>query len=671
MTNGQPNPLLKHIRKIVAAQTFRDLSDRELLVCFVDQHDEAAFAALVERHGSMIFGVCRRVLRSVHDAEDACQATFLVLARKAGSIRKKDSLGSWLHGVAFRVASDLKKRLARRQRGSAAADDVSGKDTVTEVTLREAQAALDEELQRLSENYRAPLILCYMEGKARDEAAQELGWKPGLLKSRLERGRELLRSRLISRGIAPSVALLSAVFAESASATMSPTLALATVKAAPLVALGKAMSGTVIPTNVVSLMEGVLKTMFLTKLKTMTAVLVAVAVLLPGARLVRLPALAAEPQPPAKAEKPAAREGDKPQAAPKPIVVKEDAYLKRVAWSQDGEVVATIGTTNEVVENGDEKSLVPSDTVKLWDPRTGKLKGSVPVEKHTSISALAFSPDKETVVIASGRPDERENPEVRLLDAKTLKLNHMVSDVSFGRVFRWSAVAFSPDGKRLALAGRDEGGYCVKLWDVKNKKLIGATKGGERLLADPTVVPPERKTDVTCLAFSPDGKLIAGGERDGKIRLFDGQTVETKAVLGDQHSGSVEGIAFSPDGKTLLSASQDKTVKLWDLPKGKLLRTLEEHKGAIMSAALSPDGKLLATGGNVDPEKEGDKRQVEVILWDTKTGERKQTISDLTSPVLSLAFSPDSKTLAVGGGMSYGLKEGGKMTGAMTLIPLK
>src|SRR5262249_13563362 len=109
MANG-PATLLNCVRKLVVAQALRKSCDRDLLDAFIERQDEAAFAALVERYGSMVFGVCRRVLRNTHDAEDACQAAFLVLARKAGVIRKKDSLGSWLHGVAFRVASDLKKR---------------------------------------------------------------------------------------------------------------------------------------------------------------------------------------------------------------------------------------------------------------------------------------------------------------------------------------------------------------------------------------------------------------------------------------------------------------------------------------------------------------------------------------------------------------------------------
>jgi RNA polymerase sigma factor (sigma-70 family) len=676
MATANVSAFLRRLKRGMVAETLADQSDRQLVEQFLNRHDEAVFEAIVRRHGAMVYRVCWRVLQHHQDAEDAFQATFLLLAQKLRNLRKHASLASWLHGVAHRVSLKAKAKaeaVTRRHHEQLAR--VAQEMPPDEVTWGELRAVLDAELAGLPEKWRLPLVLCYLEGRTQDEAAKQLGWSKRTLRRRLEEGRAALGGRLSRRGVVWPAALSAVLLSDCVTSAAVPSgLVNSTVEAASLLAAGQAAGG-IISAKVATLTEGVSKTMFTSKLKNATAALVLVAALAVGAGGLLYQTQAAEPQPPpAKAEKPAAREGDKPQAAPKPIVVKEDAYLKRVAWSQDGEVVATIGTTFELIEKGDEKILVPSDTVKLWDPRTGKLKGSVPQEeKYTSVSALAFSPDKETVVIASGRSYEREIPEVevRLLDAKTLKLSHKVSDVSFGVVFRWSAVAFSPDGKRIALAGRDEGGYCVKLWDVKNKKLIGGTKAGERLLDDPAKVPPERKIDVTCLAFSPDGKLFAGGDRDGKIRLFDGQTGEAKAVLDDQHSGSVEGIAFSPDGKTLLSGSQDKTAKVWDLPKGKLLRTLEGHKGAIMSAALSPDGKLLATGGNVAPEKKGDKFQVEVILWDTKTGERKRTISDVTEPALSVAFSPDGRALAVGGGMTYGLKEGGKATGAMTLIPLK
>src|SRR5687768_14142565 len=129
MTNGRPTTLMKQVRRLVAVQVYRDLGDAQLLDQFRDQRDEAAFAALMERHGAMVLGVCLRVLANHHDAEDACQATFLVLARKADSVRKRDSLGSWLHGTAFRIAADMKKRLARADSRIRNTRATSSKDT--------------------------------------------------------------------------------------------------------------------------------------------------------------------------------------------------------------------------------------------------------------------------------------------------------------------------------------------------------------------------------------------------------------------------------------------------------------------------------------------------------------------------------------------------------------
>src|SRR5262249_34242619 len=175
MACNRPNGLLHRIRTLVAGRT-TDTSDRELLERFIRQRDEGAFAALLERHGAMVHGVCRRLLRHAQDAEDACQATFLILARKAPSLRKANSLGSWLHGVAYRVAADLKRRLNRRTAREQPIADVCGHDD-TDVTWRQVRAALGEELRALPERLRVPLVLCYLEGRTRDEAAAELGWR--------------------------------------------------------------------------------------------------------------------------------------------------------------------------------------------------------------------------------------------------------------------------------------------------------------------------------------------------------------------------------------------------------------------------------------------------------------------------------------------------------------
>ena len=188
------NGALQYLRKVAAVQTCRASSDGDLLERFVGRNDEAAFTALIERHGPMVLGVCRRALPNLHDAEDACQAAFLVLARKAASVRKKTSIESWLHGVACRVAADLKRGHARRKSRERAVDAPAPKDPAAEVTWREVQAILDEELEQLPERLRAPLILCYLECRTRDEAAQQLGLSPTTLHGRLERGRDLLRN---------------------------------------------------------------------------------------------------------------------------------------------------------------------------------------------------------------------------------------------------------------------------------------------------------------------------------------------------------------------------------------------------------------------------------------------------------------------------------------------
>jgi RNA polymerase sigma factor (sigma-70 family) len=279
MRNGQLDNALRHVRNLVAAGQTHDLLDRELLERFVTRHDEAAFAAIVERHGPLVLGVCRRTLRGEHHAEDACQATFLVLARKAGTIRKRDALGSWLYGVAGRVARKLRADVQRRAAQEVTAADVPRPDTTGEITWREGLVVLDEELSRLPATYRSALVLCYLEGRTQDEAARELGCSPGALRGRLERARERLRTRLVRRGVGLPAALLGTALASTQAANaVPPTLAVGTVKAAALVATGQALPG-VVPPNVATLTEGVLKAMFVTRIKTVLILALTVSLL--------------------------------------------------------------------------------------------------------------------------------------------------------------------------------------------------------------------------------------------------------------------------------------------------------------------------------------------------------------------------------------------------------
>jgi RNA polymerase sigma factor (sigma-70 family) len=175
-------------------------TDRELLGRFLRLADQDAFAALVQRHGPMVLGLCRRLLNHVQDAEDAFQATFLILSRRAASIQNPDLLGSWLYGVAYRTARKARTQLARRrQQERKAASVTSTEEPPPDHGWQELQSALDDELNRLPEKYRLPLVLCYLEGLTNEEAARLLGWPAGSMSSRLARGREMLRDRMKER----------------------------------------------------------------------------------------------------------------------------------------------------------------------------------------------------------------------------------------------------------------------------------------------------------------------------------------------------------------------------------------------------------------------------------------------------------------------------------------
>jgi RNA polymerase sigma factor (sigma-70 family) len=223
------------------------------------------------------------ILRNEHHAEDACQATFLVLARKAAAIRKRESLASWLYGVAYRVASkphtDIKRRAAQDVTGA----DVARPDTTAEITWRVGLVVLDEELSRLPATYRSALILCYLEGRTQDEAAKELGCSLGALCGRLVRARERLRTRLVRRGVGVPVALLATVLISThAAAALPPALAVGTGRAVFSLLAGQALTR-VVPANVAALTQGVLTTMFITRVKVGLGLMFTVGLLTAGA----------------------------------------------------------------------------------------------------------------------------------------------------------------------------------------------------------------------------------------------------------------------------------------------------------------------------------------------------------------------------------------------------
>jgi RNA polymerase sigma factor (sigma-70 family) len=794
MPSSQASPVLRYVREVATAEYLPNLADRELLERFITRHDQTAFAVLVHRHGPMVRRLCLHVLHNEQDAEDVFQATFLVLSRKAASLRPQESLAGWLYSVAYRIAQKARIDAARRRKheGRAAIPQVA--DPLGQITLREAHEVLDRELARLPDKFRAPLVLCYLEGLTRDEAAHQLGWSPSILKSRLEQARDRLRARLASRGLALSGPLVASLFSGEALAAVPPVVPGATVKAAMVAAAGGA-AGSVVSARVAALAEGVVKAMFSTKLEIATAALLAGGLVLGMASVSMglfndstlatargdqekgtpkaLPARKAgtpktdqqrlqgtwefvcvaqgdetkrveefaeeDPRPKTitftgdmartvlantggkevefhtrfklgSSRKPKtfhetaldgrvkgetveglyqldgdtlrlcypARQGQKRPTtlASKSKdgsinyllltfkrvhtkVIREDAHVRRLAWNPNGKTLATVALTHEIVEfkTSDGKDKVsgacwPNSTIKLYDAQTGELERSLGEEKHTHIMAIAFSPDGMTAAVAAAKLHEdprKGKMEVRLLDAQTWVLKHKVTVEDGAGV---SALAFSPDGTRLALGGASwlvENGSFVRLWDVKKGKRIGPTKEKK---AEKGPKPARLgKGHVFCLAFSRDGKVLAAGDRDGKVRLFDGQTGERSRVL-EGHGEWVSGVGFTLDGATLVSASGDKTVKLWDVKAGKLRRTLKGNKGSVTAFAISGDGQLFATAGEV---KDKDKSKVEVILWDTKTGKPKKALPAQTMQVQSLAFSPDGRTLAIGGGNPFTL----------------
>jgi len=273
MATGGLRRVLEQLDALLAAP------DGQLLSRFVAGRDEESFAALVRRHGPMVLGVCRRVLRHEQDAEDAFQATFLVLARKAGSVVRQGSLGGWLHRVAHRTALEA-RAAAQRRRGRERQAVNMPQAAVGAEEPQDWRPLLDQELDRLPDKYRAAVVLCDLEGRPRREAARVLNLPEGTLSSRLAAARRMLAGRLARRGLAVSGgALGTALAAEAAPAAVPGPLAAATSKAATLVAAGELPA---VPASVAGLMRGVLKAMLMTKLKFAVGGLVAVAALTAG-----------------------------------------------------------------------------------------------------------------------------------------------------------------------------------------------------------------------------------------------------------------------------------------------------------------------------------------------------------------------------------------------------
>jgi RNA polymerase sigma factor (sigma-70 family) len=617
--------VLDHIRAAVGPDA--GPADAQLLERFAARGEEAAFSLLLRRHGRLVWGVCRRILDSRHDAEDAFQAAFLVLARRAGSVRKQSSVGSWLYGVASRLSWQLPKRRARRAAGPVAdAVDGSGQpEPHEEVSLREALAVLDEEVAGLPQKYRAPVVLCHLQGKTTEEAARDLGWPVGTLKTRLLRARELLRGRLERRGItAPAGALTALAAAEVADAAVPAALTRQALGAA----VGFAgRGGAAVSPEALRLAQGLLGSALLHRLAWWALGLLALGVL--GGRAAVLlpagpaspPAAPAVPPGPAAAARPAADlHGDPLPAGALARLgttrFRHGARVWCVSVSPDGKLLATAGRDGNV---------------RLWDVATGREVGVLAGER-INLCCVAFSPDGRA--LAAG--DEQA---VRVWDVARRRV---VWEQQQPR--GQSYLAFAPDGASLTAAGPDGG---VRRRDAATGKplqegapppipdLYGAAplRGGKAVVAATFVCRGPRQGDAQLtweLHDSATGKPLRRIATTGG----PGHTVWSAS----HHHGQL--IALSSDDATLAAVCgyRGNAVALYDVATGKEERRLEidPDEARLSCVALAPGGKLVAAGGD------GGK----LYLWERKTGRQSHAVPAHPVAIRAMAFLPGDGVLA-------------------------
>src|SRR5262245_701512 len=276
MAIGERRDVLHQVRRAALRQDGAGLSDGQLLECFLTRRDDAAFEALVRRHGAMVLGVCQRVLGDVHAAEDAFQATFLVLLRKAASVLPREQVGHWLYGVAYRTALEARTMAIRRKSREQQVAELPEPPAANEEPGQDWKPLLDRELSRLADKYRMAIVLCDLEGRSRKDVAQQLAIPEGTLSSRLATGRRMLAQRLARHGLTLTAAGLAALLVENtASASVPATLLASTVRATKLILAGNAAKA-VVPAPVAALTEGVMRTMLLNRLKVIAPVVLLV-----------------------------------------------------------------------------------------------------------------------------------------------------------------------------------------------------------------------------------------------------------------------------------------------------------------------------------------------------------------------------------------------------------
>jgi len=626
-------PLGDVLRRLVGAERPAELTDAHLLERFTAGGDEDAFAALVRRHAPMVLGVCRRVLHDDHEAEDACQVTFLVLARKAGSVRKRGSAASWLYGVALRVAGKVRTSALRRQAREARAAEAPKPAANAEAMWRELQVLLDEELRRLPESYRAPLVLCYLEGLSQEEAAQQLGWGRIVLKGRLARGKEVLRKRLARRGLALPVGLFIPVLApEVVRAAVSVSLQESTVQAAGRLASNASLQGLVSP-QAQSLLEGVLRAMFISKLKIAAGVVLPLLLLVGGVGLMSSEAApladpphseaAADPAVPVKAPP------KKTPIKPERTTLEHEAAVQAVAYHPDGKRLATgdqggqvwlwdlatrkatslpkkhatrvhsiaISPNGSLLASGDAYYTglppEPSSTIHVWDLAKPQLIRTVTAD--SAVKHLTFSPSSEALAFLDHGQKGR-NVRVWDIAADKEKTRLALEEAELWIGFR---LAYSPDGRFLAVAGARSvpGGKASLQGEIKLFDLSGRLEP-RRLQCD--------LVECYGMAYSPDGRFLAttgwqvpeeGKVVPGPIELWEMTTLRRVAVFRG-HTASGWAMSFAADGVTFASGAGDQTARVWRVGCAQEPTVLKTGIQGVPYVAFAPKGQSLVVGGN-------------------------------------------------------------------------
>jgi RNA polymerase sigma factor (sigma-70 family) len=465
-----PDKLLRFIRGLVPPPKSGGVTDAALLSRFIIQRDETAFTTLVARHGPLVLHVCQRILGDSHDAEDAFQAAFLVLARKADTVRRPEALSAWLHGVARRAALKARSAKTRHFRDTEplvrpAADPRP--DPLADLSVRELLVIIDEELERLPERYRLPLILCGLEGRSLEEAARQLGWTRGSVKGRLERGRARLHDRLIRRGLTLSAALAAVeVSRNAASAAVVAQLLIPTIRGAVAFAAGQTAAASGVSAQAAALAGDVLKGVALVKLKVAAGLALVTCLLAAGSLIYGT----------AQAPRAAA-----PQVRSSPFPSKDQVALVAPAALVNNRPVARLDEADAPIEvNG-----------RVLDPQGNPLAGA---KLYIGYSARRYATDNQLRQTAHPLRKATSGADGRFrftfarseLDAKLLDSSRpAVVAVASGYGPDWAVVGDSAESVELSLKLVQDLPVNGRILDQNRRPIAGAKTHVDSVLSAP------------------------------------------------------------------------------------------------------------------------------------------------------------------------------------------